>query len=622
MTSGRKVKFCMTDNQTLINTEKFIVGQTQNLNTQEEILHNFRRLFARCNHVMHERSFFGILDDDLDSLIWSSGGNDIASLLNPTVTSKKPILTFTALLNAIGIDDTLRQEIQEDMSRLGDGATMSFIKRLPASQGKTFSIMFAHRENEPVGAIQFTLYDISPFIETEYSVRAMASYVIKQMENRDNRAVTDLVRLANIHAGITALPDLQSDTEVQETSSNLYKEVETLAFRTIEILRDFETTETGTADATGAPISNHDMPNALPMHTRNFGNWETLMARAQDIAEGRASLSNEETHHLYFADSFIRNALPVMIHISTEGNIFILNGSKRGETYTDVDVMIRDIGVEENSRRSANDFFSSRQTATTILSINNENFEVSGLLTSDGNWQAMIFPAMTASIDVRGMFHAFKNLLLNLQVLYVIKTTSDARNLSATLNDTLASIYSRIETLRHLATHGRISRLRTLETVEKWLNVTNRFSGTLSENIHVTGLDRTAHIAFMATPGEMEDTLAEIIQNAIAHDAVRISIALTICGQRLAIAITDDGVGVSGKKLEQIRTVLETRLHDPDLTSRADGSGNGLLGAANVMSHFVGGMIKMDHNPTGKGTRVEISMNMSNDYRQPDTNLN
>jgi len=144
------------------------------------------------------------------------------------------------------------------------------------------------------------------------------------------------------------------------------------------------------------------------------------MERAEIIAEGSDNLSDYESWHLYFADSFIRNAIPLMIHSTSDGTIYILNGKMRGNVYTDADLMIRDIDVEENSRRSAGDFFASRQNTTTILSINNNIVEVRGLLTANGHWQTMIMPAMTKTTDVRGLFHAFKNLLLNLQVLYVV----------------------------------------------------------------------------------------------------------------------------------------------------------------------------------------------------------
>lgn len=601
--------------QTLIDPQVFFHQQTEHLPTLESKLRNFQRLFGRHNHALNEKPFFGILGDDLETLIWSGGGQDLAPLLCRQGGRQNPVTTFSDLFSRLGIEDALRQEIQQEMAKLADGAAMSFIKRLAATDGNVFSIVFKHRDNEPHGFMQFTLTDMSPFIAAEYAVRAMACHVIERMTETSAGGRSDLQRLHRIQTFAGKLLLLRNDADIEAQAAALVLKVETLASRTIDILQGFEGGQSGPTRQAETPNTLHDLSIALPGHTRSLGDWSTRAKRAEVLAGEQQHFNAREAHHMYFADSFIRNALPVMVNTTPDGVIYVLNGSKRGEVYDDVDVLVRDLGVEEISRRSASDFFTSRESGSTTLSINNENTEVRGLVTPDGGWQAMILPSMTDSIDVRGLFHAFKNLLLNLQVLHVVKTMDDVKTIGPALMGTLESIKERIENLRYLAKHGTTSQRRTLETVEMWVKAAGRVSGGHAGAIRTTGVENTGHLCFEVIPGEMEDCLSEIVRNAFSHGAENICIDLAIDHQRLMISISDDGNGISEQKLQQIRVVIETRRHDATLTTRSDGSGHGLLGVANVLSHFTGGRLDIDHNPAGRGTQVRLGINLPNQYR-------
>lgn len=138
-------------------------------------LTTLEHLFGRYRHALNELPFFGILDDDFESLLWSGGGRALIPDLLRSDTPNKPILTFTDLFQALGLDDVLRLEIQEEMSNLEPGADMTFIKRLPAPHGRTYNIVFKSRDDERCGPLQFTLNDLSPFVETEIAIRKMAS---------------------------------------------------------------------------------------------------------------------------------------------------------------------------------------------------------------------------------------------------------------------------------------------------------------------------------------------------------------------------------------------------------------------------------------------------------------
>jgi len=597
--------------RTLIDPQLFFHEQMDHLNNVESKHRNFQRLYGRHSHALNEQPFFGILDDDLETLIWSGGGQDLGPLLCLGDAQQGQVSSFSGLFNRLGIAESLRQDVQQEMAKLADGASMSFINRLPLNDGRIFSIAFSHRENEPHGAMQFTLNDMSPFIEAERQVSSMASQVLERMTEISDGGRSDTERLHDIQTGAGKLLLMSNDDDIKIQANALVHDVETLAHRTIEILRGFETAEPTPSNVAPTVYTHQCLSSALPGHIQSFGDWSTLLKRMMTIASGEEHLSEHEAHHLYFADSFIRNALPVMIYTTVDGVIYVLNGEKRGEAYDDVDVMVRDIGIEENSRRSASDFFTSQISGSTTLSMNNRNVEVRGLLTAGGGWQVMIMPAMTQSIDVRGLFHAFKNLLLNLQVLHVVKSRDDVKTIGPALMSTLASIKERVESLRYLAEHGFASQRRSIETVEMWASAASR----ISENITLTGLADTADLRFTVIPGEMEDTLSEIVRNGLTQGGQNIAIDLASDDQRLKISISDDGNGISEEKLQQIRTVIETRRHDATLTTRSDGSGHGLLGAANVLSHFIGGRLEISPNPRGQGTQVRLSMNLPEQYR-------
>lgn len=594
----------------IIDPEQYFHDQTAHLTTPESKTLNFQRLFRRHNHALNEQPFFGILDDDLETLMWSGGGQVLAPLLGLYTPRPELITSFSGLFKQLGIDDQLRLQIQEQMGKLSDGIAMSFINRLEAKANNTFSIVFAHRENEPHGSIQFTLNDLSPFIKAEKSVRFMASTILEQMKKPSVGGRSDFERLHRIQTFVGKLLLLRVDKDIEELASTLYMKVETLAVRTTEILQGFNAADPAPAINPGAPVDTLDLSTVLPSHAQSFGDWEMLLRRIDLIADGQEHLSQQEARQLYFADSFIRHALPVMIRISPEGIIYVLNGPKRGAVYDDVDILVRDLGVEEDSRRSAGEFFSSKISGSTTLTINNENAEVRALVTSGGGTQFMILPAMTESIDVRGHFHAFKNLLLNLQVLYVVKTVKDVKLVGPALLDTLESIKDRMANLKYLARYGKTGLRPASEKVQLWIKAARLAKGNHPGKINITGRQATHEIAFWVPHGEMEDCLSEIVQNAYAHGARDITIDLSLDNERLSISISDDGSGISEQKLLQIREVIDTRRYDPKLSSRSNGSGHGILSAANVMSHFKGGKLEIGPNPSGQGTQVRLGMDL------------
>lgn len=147
------------------------------------------------------------------------------------------------------------------------------------------------------------------------------------------------------------------------------------------------------------------------------------------------------------------------------------------------------------------------------------------------------------------------------------------------------------------------------ETVGQWLEAAAVLGREGAGKVAITanGVEDTA---FSATPGEMEDTLEELVRNAFLHDATTVQVSAMKHSGHLCLSVRDDGRGMSDDKLKQLRRVLETRDYDATLSTRKDGTGNGLLSAVNAVERFIDGRFSVEHGPQGRGVEFSISMKL------------
>lgn len=84
-------------------------------------------------------------------------------------------------------------------------------------------------------------------------------------------------------------------------------------------------------------------------------------------------------------------------------------------------------------------------------------------------------------------------------------------------------------------------------------------------------------------------TLQPLVENAVFHGIERkrgkgtIRISATVAGERLRLAISDDGVGISEKRLVELRSRLGFPLHQEPFAASAAGGG---IGIGNVCARY------------------------------------
>ncbi|KAF0111397.1 MAG: hypothetical protein FD149_2535 [Rhodospirillaceae bacterium] len=537
-------------------------------------------LFVASHVFAHNaRPLFAVLDETAERIVWRAGGCDFPEL---SEGPGQDSLELADILAALGVEGADIPDVRSSLLAADPGAAAGFPRRLTSAGGRSLGLVSVHRP-APDGRIQFSLIDITAFVAAERRGREMAARILEALEQGDESALS---ALDVVTRGVRALATLPDDDAVATVARQLSDIAEHIIVTSIATLRVFE------ADWIEPPPF---FPDAMPIWG---GAWDD--ARSGHIP----------THSLRDARDFVRHAIPTFL-ISPQGReVICLNRSLDGRRLPGIDALVRELGVEDNSIRTATDFFSGLRTGRDVatFAMRDTTIEARGQPLVGGGWQATLVPAMTEAVDVRGLFHGFKNLLLHLQVLHVVRTRADVVHVDAGLRDTVARLQTRVTFLRAIARGSHIDRQRRPETVRQWVRGAVQVASELGRALTLDAEDTALDMTYLAPPEEMEDTLAEVARNAYQHGATHVHVAATTSDRTLAITVVDDGRGVTPDKLGQIRRMLETHRYDATLTTRHDGTGNGLLSAAKAVGRFVDGRLTIDHGPGGRGTLVCVAM--------------
>lgn len=203
-----------------------------------------------------------------------------------------------------------------------------------------------------------------------------------------------------------------------------------------------------------------------------------------------------------------------------------------------------------------------------------------------------------------------KNLLLHLQVLYVVKNRADVAEVSEGLRQALERIDGRISLLRRIAVSEPIRLERRIERVGQWIAAAGKVAREMNSDIVFDVPSEIMMMEYMAVPEEMEDAFAELARNAFQHGARHVTVAAMKESHCLMITIADDGKGMTDAKLAQLRSVIATRRYDPALTTRSDGTGNGILSAAKAIGRFIDGVMMIDSPRGGKGAVFQFCLKL------------
>jgi len=573
-------------------------------------------LLACLTHVSNARPLFGVFCTDTGHLTWTAGGAEFHHLLDG-VGLDQSISHFEPLMAAFGISADVSNMVVQDASQLSPGAAMTVMKPLSGSNAKRFRLVMRRRLAPRQRQVQFSIFDVTAFQETARRTRTMATALVKALNAPidDQQSARDL--LDGVAQDLQRLFTLEGDEAISTLASDMSVRVTAATERMVAMLRSFEVGDTG--DLWQPVDLNPRLRPVIATHNVPVNDWHELHSEVLRTVDGVPALIPELSEQVIHAHSFVKNAASTMLISPTEDRFFALNGPAAEQHFSTVEDFVRAIGVEENSTRTAVEFFSNLQNepALSLFAVGGGNVEAWGRPGLYGGWQAMLAPVSAHGtahgrgdgVDVRGLFHGLKNLLLHLQVLYVVHTRADVDQVHAGLGEAVEKIAARLSDLDAIAQTGQRVRNHEKETVAQWLAAAKRVGDEHGGEVEVIcdGIDRTV---FTDAPSEMEDTLEELVRNAFQHGAHHVKVGALGRGDHLCLNITDDGPGMSVEKLTQVQQVLKNRVYDPDLSTRKDGTGNGLLAAANAVSRFVDGQLRIDRGPGGGGVQIGISMKL------------
>ena len=573
-------------------------------------------LLACLTHVSNARPLFGVFCIDTGQLMWTAGGADFHHFLDADRLDGV-ISHFVPLMAAFGIASKEVDLIALDASQLSPCAAMTVMKPLPGINGKRFRMVMRRRSGLSKNQVQFSLFDVTAFLETARRTRTMATTLVKNLNAAVDGDQSVRSLLDGVVTDLQRLFSLDEDKAISTLAADMSVRVTAASNRMVAMLRTFEVGDGG--DQWQPVDLNPRLRPVIAAHNVPVNDWHELHSEVLRTVDGVPALIPELCEQVIHAHSFVINAASTMLISPTEERFFALNGSAAEQHFTTVEDFVRAIGVEENSTRTAVEFFSNlkNEPALSLFAVNGENVEAWGRPGLYGGWQAMLVPVSTHGmalgsgdgVDVRGLFHGLKNLLLHLQVLYVVHTRADVDQVEAGLGEAAEKIASRLDDLDAIAATGQRTRTHAKETVAQWLAAAKRVGEEHGGEIEVVcdGIDRTV---FTDAPSEMEDTMEELVRNAFLNGATKVSVGAMGRGDHLCMNVTDDGPGMSAEKLDQVKQVLKKRAYDPDLSTRKDGTGNGLLAAANAVSRFVDGQLTVNPGAGGRGVQIGISMKL------------
>jgi hypothetical protein len=573
-------------------------------------------LLACLTHVTNARPLFGVVDTDTMALEWTAGGADFHESL---CQDKGDIRSVEHLFRCFGISDDATAASIEQMIAMGPGAWVSLVQPMMGANGRFFRLVLRRRREPNATHVQFSLLDITAFQETAKRAQAMAKDLVEKLDapivptggsSHAGRNPGAKTLLLSVLEGLETLFILHDDIEISALSKLLSIKLTQVSECVVALLRGFE--QSYETSHWQPEDLNPRLRPAIPTHNVPVNDWRQLHRENLVLIEGEPALGGIDVQNLKSAFDFISYAGSLMVISPTPDKIFILNGPVGGQVFSNIDDFVRALGVEENSMRTAVEYFSGLgvKPAMGLFAMNGQNMEAWGRPALYGGWQAMLASAQGQGVDVRGLFHGLKNLLLHLQVLYVVHTRADVDQVHSGLSETVAKIRSRLDELDCIARTGRRARTHVFESVQQWLDAAALVGKEGAGRVRIQADRGVQDLKFFALPGEMEDTLEELARNAFIHGAKIVTVTAYEQHGHLRLEVSDDGVGLSDEKLGQLRRVLKSRTYDPTLSTRADGTGNGLLSAANAVSRFVDGRFWVDHASDGNGVKITISLKL------------
>ena len=573
-------------------------------------------LFASLMHISNARPFFLVLDLEKGKLVWTSGGSEFQEILS-TFKDGATITSCQMLYEAFGFLSEDVVELLIGMDDLQPGEIMTSVIPIKGTDGKFFKLSNRRRNEPNAHQVQVSIHDITPFKEAMDRTRVMAVDLMAKLDTPIDGGKGVREWLLEAGGRLEQLFTLDDDDAIAQLTTTMSDEVTKVSERMVHILKNIEEhhTESHWQPFDVAP----NLRPLIPVHAAPITQWDELQDSMLACVDGRLGVIDELVEPLTNAYQFVTNSESTFIISPEPGEIYVLNGEHKGKSFKTITELVNGIGVEANSMQTAINYFERLhdEPALSQFSVNDEIVQAWGRPGAYGGWQCNLMHGEGEGVDVRGMLHGIKNLILHLQVLYVIKNKSDVDEVREALSQSASAITARLDELGSIAATGNRAVQSRGETVCDWLTAAVHAAPLLTDSVQIHAEDGVEDIEFQVPPHEMEDTIGELVRNAFHHNATNVSIRAGVRGRHLEIQIDDDGSGIADDKLSHIRKVLNSGQYDPTLTTRAEGTGNGLLSAQASVQRLVDGMLEVSQGPGGKGARVRLSAKLPENASMP-----
>jgi len=587
---------------------KDVLGRAVSKDEAEDVVDY---LLACLTHVTNARSLFGIVNTQTGELDWMAGGADFKSLFQAHQNNQAAtdVTSLAQLFECLQLSVSDLTGMQNHMDTLIPQGVAHIQQHMTGRQGHSFRIVLRRRSVPNDHQVQFSFLDITPFEVTLKRTQEMAKGLWAEMGKSIKGSGGAKNVLINIINKFDTLFRLTGDEEIRAMTEDMSHCVTLLNERMVGLLLDIEK-RYGSQHWQPEDLD-PDLSPSISVHRTSLQDWNEQRNRVMTIKDGEPAVSGVDVDGLKQAYAFVQHAQSLFVISPTPGTIYVLNGPMGGHKFATVENFVAAIHVEENSISTATDFFKSldQKTALSLFAIADQNVEVWGRPGLYKGWQAMMASSFDRTVDVRGLFHGLKNLLLHLQVLYVVKTCADVDEVKSALSESADKIRKRLADLETIALTGHREHDTVKESVGQWLNTVRRLGEGVDADIRVNSPD-VDQILFLTSPGEMEDTLEELVRNALQHGASQVNVKASQQDGYLKISVLDNGRGMTEGKLKQVLKVLKSKRYDETLSTRKGGTGNGLLAASNVILNFVDGAFEIKHGAHGHGTEVLISIKL------------
>ena len=569
-------------------------------------------LLASLTHMTNARPFFALLDLEKGTLAWTSGGAEFGDIFcaekgsycGPIINSCKNLFV------AFGMSEDDMMSILLQMDDLEPGTHFSSNKFLQGENEKYFRISARRRKKPFDYEVQVTIYDVTPFKKASERVHLLAQKLVSDLNAPIETGESAAEWLSSVLEDVERLFLLENDDEIAALTSEVSERVTSVSNRMVELLQGIENQH---ENSHWQPVDGKQkIRPIISVHEDPVESWDQLQSNVLTCVDGRLGIVADIVDSLTRAYNFVKNSENIFIFSPEPDEIMVLNGKNEGKVFSSISDFISGIGVEANSMQTARDFFEGLKEKPSLatFSVDGKIVHAWGRPGAYGGWQSSIINNVSATIDVRGMFHGIKNLMLHLQIVYVIKNKNDVDEIRQSLGDSVKSISNRFNEINEIASTGERKTHIRKEKVIQWIDRAKLAAHAAGGKINTNVDPDISNISFNVAPFEMEDAIEELVLNAFHNGSTLVNLSAKIDGNHLVISVLDDGNGIKPDKLSQLRASLNTNNHDPNLSTRIDGTGNGLLSVQGAVRRFVDGALIVDNAAGGRGTVVSISMKL------------